>query len=158
MLLRISKPTYAHTCTEVYHTHRVPPTCVGHSCGHLQGGALQRIQGNITEVLNQSTDISMCLSFVGHLLSFYICFIWSIPAGVTLKHIAKCTITQNSELCVIENFVIHLYMCTGSAISVTFRCIYSLQCTWRWPHEGPKHVGGIWCNIHSYTYVHLFFM
>jgi hypothetical protein len=42
-ILLISKSTYAHTCIEVYHTHRMPPTCVGHSCGHLQGGALQRI-------------------------------------------------------------------------------------------------------------------
>jgi hypothetical protein len=45
----------------------------------FNGGALQRIHGNITnttEVLNQSTDISMCLSFVGHLLSFYICALY----------------------------------------------------------------------------------
>jgi hypothetical protein len=27
----------------VYITHRIPPTCFGHSRGHLQGGALQRI-------------------------------------------------------------------------------------------------------------------
>jgi len=27
----------------VYYTHRIPSTCFGHSCGHLQGGALQRI-------------------------------------------------------------------------------------------------------------------
>jgi len=43
ILLMISKPTYAHKCMGVYYTHRTPPTCFAHSCGHLQGGALQRI-------------------------------------------------------------------------------------------------------------------
>jgi hypothetical protein len=26
-----------------YYTHRIPPTSVGQSCGHLPGGALQKI-------------------------------------------------------------------------------------------------------------------
>ena len=38
----ISKPTNAH-CMIVYYTHRIPPTCFGHSYDHLQGRALQRI-------------------------------------------------------------------------------------------------------------------
>jgi len=25
------------------HTHSIPPTCFGHSCGHPRGSALQRI-------------------------------------------------------------------------------------------------------------------
>jgi hypothetical protein len=28
---------------KVYYTHCIPPTCFGHSCVHLQGGALQKI-------------------------------------------------------------------------------------------------------------------
>ena len=39
----ISKPRNAHDCMKVFYTHRIPPTCFGHSCGHLQGGVLQRI-------------------------------------------------------------------------------------------------------------------
>ena len=39
----ISKPTSARQSMNVYYTHCIPPTCFGHSCGHLQGGALQRI-------------------------------------------------------------------------------------------------------------------
>jgi hypothetical protein len=39
----ILKPTNAHKCMKVYCTHCMPPTCFGHSCGHLQGDALQRI-------------------------------------------------------------------------------------------------------------------
>jgi len=27
---------------KVYYTHRVTPTCFGHSCSYLQGGTLQR--------------------------------------------------------------------------------------------------------------------
>jgi hypothetical protein len=41
--LDISKPTNARKCIKVYYTHHTPPTCFGHSCGHPQGGALQRI-------------------------------------------------------------------------------------------------------------------
>jgi hypothetical protein len=29
---------------KVHYTHCIPPTCFGHSCGHLQGGALQRLR------------------------------------------------------------------------------------------------------------------
>jgi len=39
-----SNPADARKCMRVYHTHRIPPTCFGHSCGHLQGGALHRIE------------------------------------------------------------------------------------------------------------------
>ena len=35
----ISKPTSACKCVEVYYKHSKPPTCFGHSCDHLQGGA-----------------------------------------------------------------------------------------------------------------------
>jgi hypothetical protein len=35
---------------KVYYTHRIPPTCFGHLRDHLQGGALQRIHPNITEI------------------------------------------------------------------------------------------------------------
>jgi hypothetical protein len=35
----ILKPIYAHKCMKVYYTHCIPPTCFGHPCGHLQGGA-----------------------------------------------------------------------------------------------------------------------
>jgi hypothetical protein len=42
----ISKPTNARQCMTVYgthtHAHRIPPTCFGHLCSHLQGGALHR--------------------------------------------------------------------------------------------------------------------
>lgn len=38
----ISKPTNAHKRMTVYYTHCVPPTCFSHSCGHVQGCALQR--------------------------------------------------------------------------------------------------------------------
>ena len=43
----ISKLTNAHKCMTVYYTHRKLSTCLGHSCDHLQGGALQR--ADITE-------------------------------------------------------------------------------------------------------------
>ena len=50
----ISKRTSAPKCMKVYHTHRVSPTCFGHSCGHLQGGSLKRISAsNVTEVFKQ---------------------------------------------------------------------------------------------------------
>jgi len=39
----ISKPTDARDCMKVYYTHRIPPTCFGHSSGRLQRGVLQRI-------------------------------------------------------------------------------------------------------------------
>ena len=39
----ISKPTNAHTCLEVYYTHRMIPTRFGYSYGHPQGGELQSI-------------------------------------------------------------------------------------------------------------------
>jgi hypothetical protein len=39
----ISKPTNVHKCMKMYYTHGISPTCFGHSRGHLQGGALQRI-------------------------------------------------------------------------------------------------------------------
>ena len=35
----ISTPTDAHKCIKIYYTRSV---CFNHSCGHLQGGALQR--------------------------------------------------------------------------------------------------------------------
>jgi len=38
----ISKQTDAYKCMNVCYAHRIIPTCFGHSCGHLQGGALQR--------------------------------------------------------------------------------------------------------------------
>jgi len=38
-----SKPTNAHKCMTVYYIRRIAATCFGHSCGHVQGGALQRI-------------------------------------------------------------------------------------------------------------------
>jgi len=38
----ISKPTNTHKCIKVYYAHHTPPTSSGHSCGHLQGCALQR--------------------------------------------------------------------------------------------------------------------
>jgi hypothetical protein len=38
----ISKPTDAHKHMTVYYTHCVPSNCFSHSCGHLQGCALQR--------------------------------------------------------------------------------------------------------------------
>jgi hypothetical protein len=40
---------------KVFYTRYIPLTCVGHSCGHLQGGALQRI--GASKFLNQCTDI-----------------------------------------------------------------------------------------------------
>lgn len=43
ILLTISKPTYALKCVSVYYTQRIPPTRFGHSCAHLHGSALQRI-------------------------------------------------------------------------------------------------------------------
>jgi hypothetical protein len=39
----IKKTTNAHKCMKVYFTHRIPPTCFGQSCGHLEGSALRRI-------------------------------------------------------------------------------------------------------------------
>lgn len=39
----ISKPNNARKCMKVYYTHRIAPTCFGHSCSHLQEDALQRI-------------------------------------------------------------------------------------------------------------------
>jgi hypothetical protein len=33
----------ARKCIKVYYTHSIPPTCFGHSCGHLHGDALQTI-------------------------------------------------------------------------------------------------------------------
>jgi len=54
----ISKPTSAHECMKVYYAHRIPPTCFGHSCGHLQWGALQRIDTlKYYRSLNQCVDI-----------------------------------------------------------------------------------------------------
>ena len=37
------KTKNAHKNIKVYYIHRIPPTCFGQSCGHLQGGALQSI-------------------------------------------------------------------------------------------------------------------
>jgi hypothetical protein len=39
----VSKRTNARKCMIVYYTHCVPHICFGQSCGHLQGGAIQRI-------------------------------------------------------------------------------------------------------------------
>jgi hypothetical protein len=39
----ITKPVNVHKCLEFYYTHHIPPTRFNHSCGHLQGGELQRI-------------------------------------------------------------------------------------------------------------------
>ena len=45
-------------CIKVCYTHHIPPTCFGHSCGHLQGGALKvPIHRNITEVFLTSAHI-----------------------------------------------------------------------------------------------------
>jgi hypothetical protein len=44
---------------EVFYTHPIPPTCFGHSGGHLQGDALQRIHTPkyYERFWNQCTDI-----------------------------------------------------------------------------------------------------
>jgi hypothetical protein len=39
----IAKPRNARKCMKVYYKHIIPPTCFGHSCGHPEGGALQRM-------------------------------------------------------------------------------------------------------------------
>ena len=31
------KTNNGHNCMKVYYTHCIPPTRLGHSCGHLQG-------------------------------------------------------------------------------------------------------------------------
>ena len=43
MLDTLRKPVNLYECVKLYFTHLIPPTCFDHSCGHLQGGALQRI-------------------------------------------------------------------------------------------------------------------
>ena len=54
-----SEPTNPRKCTKVYYTHSIPTTCFGHSCGHLRGGALQRIHTSkyCRSFWNQYTDI-----------------------------------------------------------------------------------------------------
>ena len=50
----VTKPTVAHECIKsiLYYKRSVPATRFGQSCGHLQGGALQRtdIYGDIAKV------------------------------------------------------------------------------------------------------------
>ena len=57
----ITKPTNSHKCMEVHYTHRIPSTCLGHSCGHLHGGALRRIPTSkyYRHFWNQCTDINL---------------------------------------------------------------------------------------------------
>lgn len=50
------KRTNACTCIAVHYTQCIPPTCFGHSHGHLQWGVLLRKHRNITKFLNQFTD------------------------------------------------------------------------------------------------------
>ena len=38
----IPKQKNSRQSMNAYYTHCIPPTCFGHSCGHLQGSALQR--------------------------------------------------------------------------------------------------------------------
>jgi hypothetical protein len=61
----ILKPTNVHKCMKVYYTHCLRATCFGHSYGHLQGGALQRIHThrNITELNGTNADIYKTLNF-----------------------------------------------------------------------------------------------
>ena len=76
ILLMISKPTYAHMCIKVYYTRHIPPTCVGHSCGHLQGDTLQKIHGNITDVfepMHKYFDVSILYIAIS---VFYICALY----------------------------------------------------------------------------------
>ena len=40
----IEKPKNARACKKVHYTHRIPLTRFGHSYGHHQEGALQRIE------------------------------------------------------------------------------------------------------------------
>ena len=42
LFIVVGKPKSAHKCIKIY-IHSMPPTCFGHSCGHPQVGALQRI-------------------------------------------------------------------------------------------------------------------
>jgi hypothetical protein len=44
---------------QLHYTHCIPSTCFGHSCGHLQGGALQGTDTSkyYRSILNQRTDI-----------------------------------------------------------------------------------------------------
>jgi hypothetical protein len=58
-LRMISKLTNAHKCMKVYYTHPIRPTGFGHSCGHFQGAALQRIDASkhYRSFWNQCTDI-----------------------------------------------------------------------------------------------------
>ena len=65
----MSKPTNALKCIRVYYTHRTPPTCFSDLCGHLQGGALQRIHMSqyYRNFLNQGTDTKY------YILKIYLC-------------------------------------------------------------------------------------
>lgn len=56
----ISKLKNPGKCLKIHYTHRIAPTSFGHSCSHLQGGALQRI-GTLRyyrKFLNRCTDIN----------------------------------------------------------------------------------------------------
>ena len=47
----VAEAVNAHKCMKVYYTDHRPHTCFGHSCCHLQAGALQRqVHWNITEI------------------------------------------------------------------------------------------------------------
>jgi len=39
----VMKPTNAHKCIKVSSKDNMPATCFSHTCGHPQGGALQRM-------------------------------------------------------------------------------------------------------------------
>jgi hypothetical protein len=49
-------------CFKLYFTHYIPPTCFGHSCGHSQGGALQRMDNlrycKICEIMHRCKILS----------------------------------------------------------------------------------------------------
>jgi len=70
----------------VYYTHCIPPTCFGHSCGHLQGGALQRTDRHIETLqkfLNLRTDLKYYILKIIHGLKYILKIKIQIRISVT---------------------------------------------------------------------------
>ena len=56
----ILKPTKVLKCIKVSYKHNMPPTCLGHSCGHPQGGGISMQPTFVIHL----PDVC-CLMFVG---------------------------------------------------------------------------------------------
>jgi hypothetical protein len=197
----------------VYYTYRMPPTCFGHSCGYLQGGALQRTNtSKYYRSFWKNAQIWIYNGVVSHTQLTLVCdckfhytFECYRPAGMLhIKHRYKKIRSalqrtntskyyrrfwKNAQIWIYNGVVSHtqLTLVYDCKFHYTFECytpagmlhikhrykklevhykgqIHRNICAlvqkllwcyhatilcnappWRWPHEWPKHVGGIRC-------------